>query len=149
MRNCIALRHDSTTTTTPRKITVGDSVAPYVICVAFGTPPTPRLLPHYSTSFITKNLDLTTPQIDSYPSKYELCNSFIFDTGATGHVCNNRSRFIRFSPAEENDFLLAGNDTIKISGWGDVDLRTICPGWPDGRPLVITNVACVESSTVV
>jgi hypothetical protein len=30
---------------------------------------------------------------------YEIHDSFIFDTGATGHVCNNRSRFRDFRPA--------------------------------------------------
>ena len=39
----------------------------------------------------------STKAIDIY--KYELHKSFIFDTGATGHVCNDRSRFIDFQPA--------------------------------------------------
>jgi hypothetical protein len=32
---------------------------------------------------------------------YELRDSFILDSGATGHICNNRARFIKYQPATE------------------------------------------------
>ena len=116
--------------------------SPTPVAISEGVPIAP---PDTRQVYMTHTLQAAfqTKSVNEY--KYELCDSFILDTGATGHVCNNRSRFVQFTLVAETDFLIAGNDTIDITGWGDVELRTLCPGWPKGRPLILTNVACVES----
>ena len=53
---------------------------------------------------------------------YELRDSFILDSGANLHVCNNQERFQEFQPASQDDYLLAGNATITIEGYGTVNV---------------------------
>jgi hypothetical protein len=43
-----------------------------------------------------------------------LRDSFILDSGATNHVCNDRRRFVDFKPAGREDFLIAGNSTVVV-----------------------------------
>ena len=57
---------------------------------------------------------LSTNSEEKY--QYKLHNSFILDTGATGHVCNNRERFIELRDPSPTDFLIAGNNSINICG---------------------------------
>jgi hypothetical protein len=77
--------------------------------------------------------------------EYELHDSFIFAAGATGHVCNNRSRLVNFRPAKQREFCVARNECIEIEGWGSVTLRTECTGYPNGREITLTNVALIRS----
>ena len=55
-------------------------------------------------------------------SQYALASSFILDSGATVHVCNNCTRFQNLRPAHDDDRLLAGKDTILIEGFGSVEI---------------------------
>lgn len=53
---------------------------------------------------------------------HQLANSTILDSGATVHVCNDRTRFLDFRKAEEDDVLLAGESIIQIEGFGTVEI---------------------------
>lgn len=55
----------------------------------------------------------------------ELQNSFILDSGATTHVCNDRSRFIEFT--KDKQWLAHGNSGMWTSGQGKVILRMQTP----------------------
>jgi hypothetical protein len=49
---------------------------------------------------------------------YELRDSFILDSGATGHICNNRARFIEYQPATEVQEVKIGDTYATIAGYG-------------------------------
>jgi hypothetical protein len=75
-----------------------------------------------------------------------LVNSFILDTGADGHVCNNRSRFVDFKEATEEQFIAAGTECLPIEGWGTIRINTKCQGLRTGqRQVTITNVAYIPA----
>jgi hypothetical protein len=77
-----------------------------------------------------------------------LLNSYILDSGATEHVCNDRSRFIEFTPAAEDDILVAGNNPVKIEGYGTIKITLECEGTPDGkRPWLLYNVKYIPTFT--
>ena len=59
-------------------------------------------------------------------SQYALANSFILDSEATIHVCNNCTRFKNLCLAYDNNCLLAGKDTIPIEGFGSVEITIEC-----------------------
>src|ERR1700712_248158 len=87
---------------------------------------------------------LTTDH-DNSSFEYELLNSFIFDTGATGHLCNNRARFTEFRTSERAEYVIAGTEVVEIEGWGTVPIRVQCEGFSNGREMVLTNVAYVRN----
>jgi hypothetical protein len=60
-------------------------------------------------------------------NKYILHDSFIADSGADAHVCNNRSRFITFQPADHKSCIRAGNSMIKVEGYGTVEVYSTLP----------------------
>ena len=93
------------------------------------------------TNFLPASFAMDSPQ----SFEYELHDSFIFDSGSTGHICNDIKRFIHFKPSLSAEYCLAGSETLEIGGWGSVKLRTVCPGFPDGREITLTNVAYIES----
>ena len=70
-------------------------------------------VPTYSPAALTMR---TIPE-------YSLRDSFILDSGATIHVCNNRERFKTFQSAGTNNYLYAGDSTVAIKGVGDVDIQ--------------------------
>jgi hypothetical protein len=51
---------------------------------------------------------------------YLLRDSFVLDSGATTHVCNDSTRFINLEPS--NQSLFAGIDVANIQGFGDVNI---------------------------
>ncbi len=51
-----------------------------------------------------------------------LIKSYILDSGATDHVCNDRSRFIDFTPAPSDELLVAGTTTVYIKGHRTVSI---------------------------
>jgi hypothetical protein len=51
---------------------------------------------------------------------YLLRDSFVLDSGATTHVCNDSTRFINLEPS--NQLLFAGIDVADIQGFGDVNI---------------------------
>lgn len=54
---------------------------------------------------------------------YPLRDSFILDSGANWHFCNNRNRFVSFNPMEVETGVFAGDTKITIRGIGEVHLR--------------------------
>jgi Reverse transcriptase (RNA-dependent DNA polymerase) len=80
-----------------------------------------------------------------------LLNSFILDTGATEHVCNDRSRFYDFRLAADDDFLIAGNNPVSIEGYGKVQIEVECettPDTPNGtRNIELLDVQFIPSFT--
>ena len=61
---------------------------------------------------------------------HQLVNSTILDSGATVHVCNDRTRFTDFREAEKDDVLLAGKSVIQIQGFGTVEITV---SWAEDR----------------
>lgn len=51
-----------------------------------------------------------------------LRNSFIFDSQATVHVCNDRSRFRNLRAAGPEETLTTGSPVIQIQAFGSVDI---------------------------
>jgi hypothetical protein len=56
---------------------------------------------------------------------YELKKSTILDSGATIHVCNDRTKFLDITPASGSDELLTGDGISSIQGFGTVEIKTI------------------------
>ncbi|EDN09852.1 predicted protein [Histoplasma mississippiense (nom. inval.)] len=58
--------------------------------------------------------------VESSPSNQRpyLRDSWIFDTGAERHICNNRSRFLTYEPSEEQ--IYTGDSTTRVVGYGTV-----------------------------
>ncbi|PGH29457.1 hypothetical protein GX50_07792 [[Emmonsia] crescens] len=76
-----------------------------------------------ATELIPQSIDLQIRKIsmNSSNSRSYLRNSWIFGTGAEQHICNNRTRFLSFTPA--NVEVYTGDSSTKIEGYGTV--RTI------------------------
>ena len=60
-------------------------------------------------------------------SDYQLRDSFILDSGADTHICNNRQHFQTFRPAGSEEYLYAGNTIISIEGFGSVSITVQTP----------------------
>jgi hypothetical protein len=61
-------------------------------------------------------------------------------------VCNNRSRFVDFKEATEEQFIAAGTECLPIEGWGTIRINTKCQGLRTGqRQVTITNVAYIPA----
>lgn len=81
-----------------------------------------------------------------------LLNSYILDSAATQSVCNDRSRFIEFTPTlADDDMLIAGSNVVRIEGKGKIavkvegDKTKACPSGI--RELVLNDVAYIPSFT--
>ncbi|OJD24946.1 hypothetical protein ACJ73_03693 [Blastomyces percursus] len=64
------------------------------------------------------NQQIQKISMNSSNSRPYLRNSWIFDTGAEQHICNNRTRFLSFTPA--NAEVYTGDSSTKIEGYGTV-----------------------------
>ncbi len=49
--------------------------------------------------------------------------SIVLDSGATLHVCNDRTRFPNLVIADEDDSSLAGEGRVAVQGYRSVDIR--------------------------
>lgn len=67
-------------------------------------------------------------------AEYQLRNCYLLDSGADEHVCNDRSRFLTFTPAAKGDYLVAGDTTIPIQGYGTIEITA---RRKDGQPRII------------
>jgi hypothetical protein len=76
--------------------------------------------------------------------QYMLNKSFILDSGATCHVCNDKSRFTNFRLAIEDDELYAGESVIPIKGFGTV-LVTVTTSESKQYTLYLHNVVLISS----
>ncbi|KAF5186325.1 Transposon ty1-gr2 gag-pol polyprotein, partial [Thalictrum thalictroides] len=75
---------------------------------------------------------------------YDLQKSWILDSGATLHVCNDKAKLEDFKPSS-SDVLWAGDTVIPIIGYGSATVKVKSPKYSDGRPLKLVNVACVPN----
>ena len=93
------------------------------------------------------NNSKTSFKISDLGSKpiYELNKSWILDSGATVHVCNEKDRFLQFKTNSTDDCLWTGDAVIPILGYGEVELRVTSPNYPDGRVLRLVNVVYVPT----
>ncbi|OXV09936.1 hypothetical protein Egran_02301 [Elaphomyces granulatus] len=78
--------------------------------------------------------------------EYPLKNSFLLDSAAPIHVCNNYSRFKNFIPTTSTDSLRTGNSFARIEGYGTVEVNAI-PATPGDNfcTLELINVAYVPT----
>ena len=60
----------------------------------------------------------------------ELHDSFILDSGATIHICNNRDRFLEYRESDGRDLLKVGDHLIPIAGFGRVLVNGKGPNGP-------------------
>jgi hypothetical protein len=84
-----------------------------------------------------------TASSDHRESSYELRRSVILDSGATVHVCNDRTKMSDLRPAFEGEQLIAGSSYIPIEGWGTMRIQV-----KDGkvvRDLDLKNAALIPS----
>ena len=72
---------------------------------------------------------------------YELKNSFLLDSGATIHICNNLKRFSATHPGSGS--ILAGDTVVDIKAWGTVDITVNTPRGRETIPL--QDVAYIPS----
>ena len=87
--------------------------------------------PSKPTSFVTATLlqgpeePIHSPAVLTMRAipEYSLRDSFILDSGATIHVCNNQDQFKTFQSVGTNDYLYMGDSTVAIEGVGDVDIQ--------------------------
>ncbi|KAF7174442.1 hypothetical protein CNMCM5623_007239 [Aspergillus felis] len=57
-------------------------------------------------------------------SAYELRDSWIVDSGADIHICNDRTRFLTYEPVED-EYARFGATDVQILGYGKVELTAI------------------------
>jgi hypothetical protein len=79
--------------------------------------------------------------IASASTDYHLQNSFILDSGAILHVCNNKERFEDLRFATEDDCLYAGNTILPIEGFGIISYGSTLNG---PRIIKLLNTTAVE-----
>lgn len=77
---------------------------------------------------------------------YPLKNSAIVDSGASLHIFNTLDRFLNLREANPEDVVIAGDSTIRIYGYGEIDMKIRGPkGYVIYR---LYNVAyCPEMAT--
>ena len=85
----------------------------------------------------------TVSAASAVTTDYHLRDSFILDSGATLHICNDRTRFQDIRPTSDEELLYAGNAVIPIDGFGSVTITIQAPGGP--RPITLREVAYVPS----
>jgi hypothetical protein len=59
---------------------------------------------------------------DTTHPKYELHFSVILDSSATLYIGNDKARFIELTPANDSNFLYAGDDYIQIEAYGTMEI---------------------------
>ena len=55
-------------------------------------------------------------------NSHPLYDSIIYDSGASDHVCNKRSRFIVYEPSVDNSCLSTASGSLPIAGYGTIEI---------------------------
>jgi hypothetical protein len=76
--------------------------------------------------------------------QYMLNDSFILDSGATCHVCNDKSRFTDFRLPTDDDVLYAGESVIPIEGFGTVSVTVTTSEEPKQYTVYLHNVVLIS-----
>jgi len=82
---------------------------------------------------------------DTTHPKYELHSSVILDSGATLHIGNDKARFTELTPANDGNFLYAGDDHVRIEAYGTMEVIVQTNGYLEGRKIMLTKAAFVLS----
>jgi GAG-pre-integrase domain len=86
---------------------------------------------------------------DSYDNEeeYKLTDSFLLNSAASIHVCNNRSRFTTFTPSTGKETMRAANSFAVIQDYGTVEVhaKSATPGDLKPCTLELLEVAYVPS----
>ena len=53
---------------------------------------------------------------------HPLYDSIIYDSGASDHVCNKRSRFVTYEPSVDNSCLSTASGSLPIAGYGTIEI---------------------------
>jgi hypothetical protein len=69
--------------------------------------------------------------------------SFILDSGATIHVCNNRERFFEYKEADEDSRIVIGDTHTHVVGWGKVKLYAAPVTGSERVEIILQNVAYI------
>ena len=77
-------------------------------------------------------------------SLYPLKDSYILDSGATIHVCNNPSRFINIRPLN-GDILITGDSEVSIEGYGTITVYAKSVKGQEDCILTLNNVVYVPT----
>ena len=77
--------------------------------------------------------------------QYMLNKSFILDSGATCHVCNDKSRFTNFRLPTEDDVLYAGESVIPTEGFGTVSVTVTTSEEPSQYTFKLHDVVLISS----
>jgi hypothetical protein len=72
---------------------------------------------------------------------YELRDSWILDSEANSHVCNDPARFKFDRKADKSDTLISGKTVYQIEAFGTVEITVQSPNGP--KPIDLINVALV------
>ncbi|KAI1003578.1 hypothetical protein K3495_g4629 [Podosphaera aphanis] len=110
------------------------------------TPPVVTL-----ASVVKLSVFATTDSISQIPRSvtkpvYDLEKSWILDSRATVHVCNDISKFNDYKPIKYNEEVLwVGDSQTQINGYGTIIMHLKSKKYPAGRPLTLKNVAFVPS----
>jgi hypothetical protein len=74
-------------------------------------------------------------------ANYRLRNSIILDSACDIHVCNTRERLIDLTDSETNDYLIAGDTTVPILGYGTTIVKARTPDNKNVRTLHLHRTA--------
>ena len=103
-------------------------------------------------AFVTSLLGRTFASASTFSSvyvasnstyEYTLRHSFILDSGASVHVCNDRSQFRNIRAAEPEECLVAGSSIIQIEAFGSIDITLEGPSGP--RIIELKDTALIVS----
>jgi hypothetical protein len=81
-------------------------------------------------------------QDTTYP-KYELHSSVILDSSATLYIGNDKARFIELTPANNGNFLYAGDNHVRIEAYGIIEVIMQTNSYPKGRKIMLTKAAFI------
>jgi hypothetical protein len=75
--------------------------------------------------------------------KYKLHSSVILDSKATLHIGNNKARFTELTPANNGNFLYAGDNYIQIEAYETIEVIIQTNSYPKGRKIKLTKAAFI------
>ena len=102
---------------------------------------------HMTLTPCTEDNKPTSPSIFSLTSPHPLRDSTIYDHCAAIHVVNNKTLLKEYQPAEDDDYVLVGDTSLKVIGRGKRVIEKVFHG-PNGRhtrDLVLKDVAFVPN----
>ena len=73
---------------------------------------------------------------------YPLRDSFLLDTGADTHVCNNRDRLENLEHVHPPEYIRAGDSVVAIEGYGTLEVQGRSPD-DEQAPIILHDVAYI------